>query len=221
MLDVKFANAEEWALVADQVRALRGVMLDRDGADLQPFALTPIRFLGPTGPVCEVEGTVVRLTESQVAFTFDEGAVNTVTAARFGPEPAETLWQRYESLSKAEKLKLARTGGLDAVRMVLRDRDVSLAPLVLDNPRLEPQELAGLLRLFKPTALFFERLARNPRLMRSSELMESIVRHPRAPVGLAVRLIGRLPMDTVRRIARTGSARMPIVNAARKRAIPR
>jgi hypothetical protein len=221
MFQVKFADEQAWALVADQVRGVGGVMLDRGDADLQPFAQVEIRFLGPSGTVCDVSGTVVRLTESQVAFTFDDAAVNTVTAARFGPEPSEALWHRYDTLSKAEKLKLARSGGLDAVRMILRDRDASLAPLVLDNPRLEPQDIAGLLRTFKPSAVFFERLSRNARLMRNSELMESIVRHPKAPVGLAVRLVGRLPMDSVRRIARTGSARMPIVTAARKRAIPR
>ncbi len=220
-LSLSFTREEDWSLVVEQVRTHRGVMFDHRGERFEPFARVPIRFEGPHGPLCEIEGQVVRLTESQVAFTFDEEAVQAVIGARFEKQTVEALWQRYESLGRGEKLKLARHGGPDARRMLLRDRDNSLAPFVLDNPGLEGRELAGLLRVFEPSALFFEKASRDARLMRSPELVEGIVRHPRAPVGLAVRLVSRLPMETLRRLARGGSARMPIVTAARKRVIPR
>ena len=66
---------------------------------------------------------------------------------------------------------------------------------------------------------FITHLVQRSDLMGNARVLEAVVSHPQTPIKLAVPLVARLPMSIVRRIAKTASLRMPIVKAARKRAI--
>lgn len=223
---LRFAREADWLLVVEEIRAHGGVMFRHAGdRALTPLAEVPVAFLGPDGEICRVPGRVVRLTATEVAFTFDEAAQQAIFTARFaGPAPPDEeapLWQRWDSLSKADKIHLARHGNAEARRRVLRDRDQTLHIHVLSNAGLTPPEVAALVRGGAANAQFFQALVRRDDLLRHPAVIEAVVTNPHSPIRLAVDLVPRLVEDTARRIAREGRLRQAIVQAARKRVVTR
>jgi hypothetical protein len=148
----------------------------------------------------------------------DDGDAPTMPVPRQG-DPNEPVWKRYETMTRAEKIHLAKYGGADERRVVLRDRDTSLHAMVLANPGLGAQEIAALFRAGQVSGQFVQRVAERRDLTQNPVVAEALVFHPATPIDLAEKLVALLPVDVVRRIAKKGDLRMQIVVAARRRAV--
>lgn len=220
MTEVDIPDAAAWAAIQAQVGAHGAARFEARTDGLLANTDVALLFRGPGGPVCEVAGRVVHLTGATLAVTFEPAAAAEIAKARFDTEE-QPLWQRYEQLTKPERIRLARHGGHEARRKILQDRDKTLHVHVLGNPRLTAGEVATLVRVGQPSAPFFNQLATRRQLLDNVDVVTAIVQHPRSPIDLAVRLVAKLPIDTARRIARLGRLRTPIVLAARKRVIHR
>ena len=128
------------------------------------------------------------------------------------------LFKQYESLSRPEKMHWAKFGSESQRRQILRDRDASLHPLVLQNAQLGGRELAQLLSSGSVSGQFVVAVAERDALHRDPAVVLALVQNPVTPVHVAERLVARLPLETAKRLAKSGALRLPVLSAAKKRA---
>ena len=131
------------------------------------------------------------------------------------------VWKRYEAMTRPEKIKVARSGNEAERRAVLKDRDSSLHHFVLNNPNMKPKELAALIRGGGVSGAFLKKLCERHDFLSNRSVAEALVVNPQTPVDVAVRLVGRVPLELCRRIARSTNYRPQVVNAAKKRVLNR
>jgi len=222
---VKVANEAEWTSLVQQLREHGGVSVRPDKPPAA-FSQVAVAFEGPAGLLAALAGTVVHLSPDGLVSVVATDA-KALEGVGFGTassnhEPqgeVKPLWATYDELSKHDKLKLAQHGNVEARRLILKDRDQTLHPHLLNNPGITAGEVAALVRSGGAGPAFIARVAARADLLGNPQIAEAIVMNPQTPVPLAVQLIAKLPIDVVRRIAKAGNLRMPIVSAARKRVI--
>jgi hypothetical protein len=140
------------------------------------------------------------------------------------PEPAESprpppgsLSERLRALSVAEKTRLALSGSREERMALLRDPAKPVHVFVLKNPRIGLDEIqyAAKQASLSPDAL--KLIADHRDWGQNPGVCSALVRNPKVPVPLALRLLDRVPTSEVKAIAK-GGARDQVVQAARKRA---
>lgn len=129
--------------------------------------------------------------------------------------PPGSLGERIRAMTVPEKMQLALSGDRDARAHLLRDTNKALHMYVLKNPRLGVDEVtyAAKLATLSPDALNY--IAGHKDWSVSPGVVAALVRNPKTPVPMVLKLLPRVPMQELKAIAK-GGARMPIVQAARK-----
>ena len=120
-----------------------------------------------------------------------------------------------ESLTLPEKLRLAASGDREVRFALLRDPNKQLHAMVLKNPRIGLDEVlwAAKLNSISPDAL--KLIAEHPEWSRNASIAAAVVRNPKTPVPVALKLVPRLQLADVRMLAKS-QGRPQIVQAARK-----
>jgi hypothetical protein len=123
--------------------------------------------------------------------------------------------QRFAELPVAQKMALALQSGREERFHLLRDNNKTLHAQVLRNPRIGLDEVQAAAKLpsLSPDAL--KAIADHPEWGQNAAICAALVRNPRTPMPVALRLLPRVPDREIRAIAK-GAARQPIVDAARK-----
>lgn len=135
-------------------------------------------------------------------------------------EPAAhgPIADRLRAMTVAEKMALAVSSSADRETRaaLLRDTNKVLHLFVFKNPRigLDEVQAAAKLPALSPDALKF--IAEHREWGLNGSVCTALVRNPRLPMPIALRLIDRLPSAEIRALAK-GGARDPIVQACRKR----
>jgi hypothetical protein len=227
VFEVEITDRKTWDALVVEVEQHGAVMFPRNGsADLQPFATMEVVLRRQSSEIVRATGTIVHLSDENVVFSFEHAERERLVSAAFAAggtrsgasdkgDSEQPLWVRYETLSKPERIKLARRGNADARRMVLKDRDQSLHIHIIGNPGLTTSELARLIRA-GVNAKMLEQITRQDRFMNNPSVIEALVRNPFTPIKLAISLVPKLRKEIVKRIAKRGNLRAPIVSAARK-----
>lgn len=143
-----------------------------------------------------------------VLFPQPPAVLNALAARLRGPKPKETL-------SLAEKMALAMSCDRELRFQFLRDPNKQLHALVLRNPRigLEEVQWAAKLTTLNPEAL--KVIADHPDWGQNPGVAAALVRNPKTPVPVALKLLQRLPVSELRALARS-QGRPQIVQAAKK-----
>jgi hypothetical protein len=143
-----------------------------------------------------------------VLFPAAPAALNALASRQRGPPPKETL-------SLQEKMQLAMSCDRERRFQFLRDPNKQLHPLVMKNPRigLEEVQWAAKLATLNPEAL--KLIADHPEWGQNPGVAAALVRNPKTPVAVAVKLVARLPVADLRVLARS-QGRPQIVQAAKK-----
>lgn len=143
-----------------------------------------------------------------VLFPEKPAALDALAARLRGPAPRETL-------TLPEKMALAMSGDREVRFQLLRDPNKQLHPLVMKNPRigLEEVQWAAKLTTLNPEALKI--IADHPEWGQNPGVAAALVRNPKTPVPVALKLMPRLPIAELRALARS-QGRPQIVQAAKK-----
>lgn len=133
-------------------------------------------------------------------------------------EPAApgSLFERLRGMTVSEKTQLALSGSRDERMALMRDPMKPVHIFVLKNPRigLDEVQYGAKLASLSPDALKF--IAEHREWSLSAQVCAALVRNPKLPVPMALRLLDRLPVSDLKALAK-GGARDQIVQAARKR----
>ena len=117
--------------------------------------------------------------------------------------------------TQAEKMQRALSGDREQRFAMLRDPNKQLHALVLRNPRTSLEEVhwAAKLTTLSPDALKI--IAEHPEWGANASVATALVRNPKTPIPIALKLLPRLPPAELKALARS-QGRPQLVQAAKK-----
>ena len=221
-------TAEGWREALRSAAEHGGIMGRLDGAERPAlYAPVTVTIVVDGAAIGTAEGQVLTVTPTGdlalavVAAKLPSNEPRAAAAGAVAPQAAGAdapLFKQFESLSRPEKMHWAKFGSESQRRQILRDRDASLHPLVLQNAQLGGRELAQLLSSGSVSGQFVVAVAERDALHRDPAVVLALVQNPVTPVHVAERLVARLPLETAKRLAKSGALRLPVLSAAKKRA---
>lgn len=133
-----------------------------------------------------------------------------------GEGAPKLLSERLKAMNVTQKMQLGLSGGREERMALFRDVNKTLHVYVLRNPRIGLDEVqqAAKQPSLSPDAL--KMIAEHREWGSNATVCTALVRNPKTPLPVALRLLEKIPMSEVRAIAK-GGARDQIVQAARKR----
>lgn len=153
--------------------------------------------------------------------TLDADGAEDVGAAAEAPGRARPLeaHQRVREASRPEKIRLARHGSRDERMLVLRGGDPTLQRLVLKNPGLTLDEVRTIAGMSAVPVDVLKSIAEHAEWSARPEIALALVRNPKTPVPLAIRLVGHVSMGDLRTLAKSQSLRTPVLHAVRRKVV--
>ena len=211
-LTADFANAEDF-LAAHEQEVEQGGLLVR-GAELPAGTA-----LGDCTIAIRIAGAEAAHVNARLAAATPGVGVMVIFSEK--PAALDALAQRLtsphrkETLSLQEKMAVAASCDRDLRFQLLRDPNKQLHVLVLRNPRIGLEEVvwAAKLSTLNPEAL--KVIAEHPEWGKNQQIAAALVRNPKTPVPVAVKLIPRLAVAEIKAIAKS-QGRPQIVQAAKK-----
>jgi len=137
-----------------------------------------------------------------------------------GPAVPSDVHGRVRAAAQHEKIQIALRGTRDERAAILRDPTArSVHPYVLRNPQLGIDEVAMIagMRSIAPDVL--KQIAERREWAQRAEVASALVRNPKTPVPLAIRMVAWVPLTELRQLAKASSLRGPILREIRKRVI--
>jgi len=174
----------------------------------------------PPGTLAEARGLLALTPDGPPGDTSHEIVVEAAkvpSAAAGGATPAAQIAR----MSFAEKVQLALHGSRDDRAAIVRDQNKQLHPFVLRSPNVTPEEIAGWAANPQMSADFLKQIAERKEWISRPAIAVALARNPKAPAEIAVRAIDYVPVETLRQLAKGVGALPHVVQAARKKVVPR
>ena len=126
------------------------------------------------------------------------------------------LSDRLKAMNVTQKMQLGLSGDREERLALLRDVNKTLHVYVLRNPRIGLDEVqqAAKQPTLSPDGL--KLIAEHREWGTNAAVCTALVRNPRTPLPIALRLLDRIPSNELRAVAK-GGARDQLVHAARKK----
>ncbi|MGC4117517.1 MAG: hypothetical protein QM765_23755 [Myxococcales bacterium] len=133
-----------------------------------------------------------------------------------GPASPGLLSDRLKAMSVSQKMALALSGSREERFALLRDQNKTLHVYVLKNPRIGVDEVAWAAKNPNTSPDALKMMAENREWNSNATVLIALVRNPKTPLPLALRMLDKLPMTEIRALAK-GGAREQVVHAARRK----
>ena len=122
-----------------------------------------------------------------------------------------------KSANVAKKIALALHGNKDERAAILRDLNKLFHPYVLRNPNLQLDEVLAMAKMTTLSAEVLKTIAERREWMARPEIALALVRNPKCPAPVAVKLLGNVSPADLRQLAKDTKTRPAIQQAARKK----
>jgi hypothetical protein len=130
--------------------------------------------------------------------------------------PRGSLFDRLKTMTVTEKTQLALSGTREERMALIRDSAKTIHIFVLKNPRLGLDEVQAAAKQASLSPDALKLIAEHREWGMNAAVCSALVRNPKTPIPVAVRLIERIPLADLKVLAK-GGARDQIVLAARKK----
>ena len=127
----------------------------------------------------------------------------------------------YQRLSFAEKVQLALHGSRDDRVMILRDQNKQLHPFVLKAPTVQPEEVAGWAGNAQMSPDFLKQIAERKEWLSRPAIAQALAKNPKSPSDVAIKALDYVSTEMLRQMAKGVGAPPAIVQAARKKILPK
>ncbi len=127
---------------------------------------------------------------------------------------------RLRTASVREKMQIALHGSKDERALIIRDPTAKmLHHYVLKNPKLQLDEVAAIAGMRTVSADVLKYIAGRRDWAQRPDVAAALVRNPKTPVPLAIRLMNNLSVAELRQLAKSGGVREAIQREARKKVL--
>jgi hypothetical protein len=143
-------------------------------------------------------------------------------AARGGDDDSapetETLGRstihRIKKMDPGERARLALRADRAERQILCRDTTPQVLLNMLSNPRVEAQNVLAIVKSTYANGGLLQRFAKDRRWASNTEIVTAIVRNPKTPTPIAIRLLEHVPTRELRQMARMGALRENLRSAA-------
>lgn len=132
-------------------------------------------------------------------------------------EETATLFARIRAMKVPEKIQLAAHGDRAARLLLMKDPNKVIHNFIIQNPRITIEEVRYLAGYRQANPDTLKLISEHREWMQNPGVMSALASNPKTPPLIAVKLIDRLPMSEVRRLAKSDSVVRSVQLAARKR----
>ncbi len=205
-------------------------------AGLSPFAEVEIEIVADFGSLEEgvtIRGRLLQLLPGVgVAVAFDPAPLAAAVAEARAAAPAEGPPPTHElapatprtpppraTADTAAKIQLALHGNRDDRARVLRDLNKMLHPYVLRNPGLGLDEVIAIVKMTTVSPELLRQIGERKEWAQRPEVAIALVRNPKVPTPMAVRLLDYVSPVELRQLAKDTRTRPAVQQAARKKVV--
>lgn len=121
---------------------------------------------------------------------------------------------RIKAMNPSERMRLALKAARTERRILVRDTSAQVLMGLLGNPRLESEDVLGIVRSTYANAAILKRVAEDRRWSQNAEIRSAVVRNPKTPTPLALRLLETLRTPDLQVLAKSGQAKETLRGAA-------
>lgn len=186
-------------------------------AHAEPSAEDALPEVSLGEPESDTEFDVDDKTDPMEEMTFEGGqqdpaprAAGTIAGITALSWPIERLQADWHSLPMPQKIRVARYGKRPARSFILRGPDKSLHTFLLTNSKISADEVARMAGLAQLAPDVLMRIVNSPDWTRHTNITRNLVCHPKLPLTEVRKLLGRLPTEELRRLAKSGRVRASI-----------
>ena len=137
-------------------------------------------------------------------------------ARRAAPVDART---KLKNATKVEKVQIALHGSKEERMLILRDSNRLLHQYVLKNSKIQLDEVAHIAGMRTVGAEVLQFIGGRREWAQRPEVALALVRNPKTPVPLAVKMVNFVSPQQLRQLAKGTSVRPPIQKAVRKKVL--
>jgi hypothetical protein len=181
------------------------------GTPIELVVATPVGSRTVAGQVLQVLAT------AGVAVGFDPSLladlVALAEAAENAPPPAS------QGAAQAAKIQQALHGDKNQRAAILRENNRMLHSYVLRNPQIGIDEVAAIARMTTVSGDILTFIAGRREWAERPEVAIGLVRNPKTPVPLAIRMLDHVGQGELRQLAKQTGVRDAIARAARKKVL--
>lgn len=136
----------------------------------------------------------------------DEGAAGEM----MGTSPIH----RINAMNPRQRARLAQRAGRTERQILLRDKSPLVLESLLNNPRIDSEEVLRIARSSRVVAPTLQRIANDSRWNSNQEILAVIARHPKTPSVFAIRLLPSLRTPDLKTMAKMSSGLREMVRKA-------
>jgi hypothetical protein len=123
------------------------------------------------------------------------------------------------ALPVADKMKLALSGPRGARLLLAKDPNKVIHMYLLRNPRISADEVAHLAQQTQVNPEALGEIAKNTVWLQTYAVVLNLVKNPKTPTPVALRMLDRLKPADLRALAKSSNLRPPILHAARRKVV--
>ncbi len=123
---------------------------------------------------------------------------------------------RIKKMNVSERFRLAPRASRPERQILLRDTSPQVLLGLLAHPRIEDKEVKTIIDSNFASGAIMQRVAGNRRWMSNPEIQLAVVRSPKTPPPLAIKMLPFLRTTDLRKLAKIGAAREVLRRAALK-----
>ena len=146
----------------------------------------------------------------------DEPSQVVLTESEKTDEHASALWTRLNFMTVAEKVRIAYRGDRMIRMLLVRDRNKLICSAVMRNPRISEQEIEAIAGMRNVDDEVLRILGTRRQWMSKYNIMLSLVRNPKAPVGVVLPFINRLTLRDLKGLKDDKGVQQVVREMARK-----
>ncbi len=223
-LRATYGSVEEFLRDHDEQIARGGLLVRAEAPpDLDRGATVELEVVTPVGSArldCQViqvlagAGVAVTVAAADLAALAEAARSASRDAARTGSGPGAA-----HGAALARKIQQALHGDKNQRAALLREQNKMIHGYVVRNAQIQLDEVVAIARMTTVAIEVLTYIASRREWAERPEIAIALVRNPRTPVPLAIRLLDRVQPSDLRQLAKQASVREPIQRAARKKVV--
>jgi hypothetical protein len=127
------------------------------------------------------------------------------------------LYDKIKAMGSQEKMQLALHGDRSARLLLLKDVNKTIQTFLLQNPRITIDEIRYIAGYRQANPEVLVAIAAHRDWGANQNVVAALVRNPKTPVPTAVKLLDKLPVTELRRLAKSNEVPRAVQAASRKR----
>ncbi|MDX1582567.1 MAG: hypothetical protein R3338_03115 [Thermoanaerobaculia bacterium] len=145
--------------------------------------------------------TLGELLEEAEAEGEEEGEEDEREVPEDVPEEEKSIWLRILEMGVSDRVKMAFRGGRTERGILIKDRNKLVCTAVIKSPRLTESEVESFASMRNLEKEVLRLIGSNREWMRKYPIMHTLIRNPKAPIGVVLPLINRLNLRDLKKLS--------------------